>query len=59
MTHEEALNLILAQSCHNGPDENDVRTFHITLHCVEMQVKAKLASTVDTIQYEIVDVTFT
>lgn len=54
MTHEEALNLMLANSCHNtNLDGNDVFIFEG--HCLMFRITAKLISTLDTIQYEIIN----
>lgn len=56
MTHTEALNLILAHACPQANDD-DVSTFVFDLHCQEVTVKARLVSTFQTIQYEILSVT--
>jgi hypothetical protein len=56
VTHIEALDLILANACPADLLADGVRTFHLQLHCREVEVKAKLISTVDRIQYEILDV---
>lgn len=56
MTHEEALNLILAHACSSETLPNDVQVFPIETHCVSFTVKARLLSTVGSIQYEILNV---
>lgn len=56
MTHTDALNLILANCCSNpAPHKGeDVLMFDIELHCMQVTVYAKLVSTMNAIQYEIV-----
>lgn len=56
MNHTEALNLLLANSCRVDHGEDDLRTFVFDLHCVEAKITARLVSTVDSIQYEIINV---
>ena len=55
MTHEEALNLILAHAC---PQEIDdyIGTYVIELHCNMVKVTAELVSTFEMIQYKIHDI---
>lgn len=55
MTHTEALNLLLAHACPSHND-GDLSFFTIDLHCQSFEVVARLVSTLNTIQYEIVSV---
>lgn len=56
--HYELMNLLLAHNCpsnaSNDPTD-DHAVFTIELHCVTFEVTARLTSTVNTIQYEIID----
>jgi len=55
MNHEQALNMMLANSCHNTDAEgNDI--FMLEGHCLTFRVTARLVSTLETIQYDIVNV---
>lgn len=58
MTHTETLNLILANSCPSetwtNADGTVTYKFGIVTHCVEWEVTATLASTMNTIQYNII-----
>ena len=56
MTHTEALDLILANTCPSDAPRGDVLTFDLDLHCTVARVQARLLSTMNTIQYEIVSV---
>lgn len=56
MDHKTVLNKLLADACPFELDVNgdpDVRTFIIETHCVSHKITARLVSTVDEIQYEI------
>lgn len=55
ISHEAALNLILANECRIGI-EGDVEYFEFDLHCKIVKIAAKLISTIDTIKYEIVSI---
>ena len=55
MNHTDALNLILSNACPMRV-EGDEYTFHVELHCAIAVVNARLISTKDTIQYEILSV---
>lgn len=51
MTHEEALNQILAQACpHTDPDPEGFREYHLELYCCQMVIVAK---PLGNLQYEI------
>lgn len=54
--HEAVLNLLLSHACPVDDRTTDVSTFRIDLHCKEVEVDARLVSTMDTIKYEIVAV---
>jgi hypothetical protein len=70
MNHTDTLNLLLANACpanvtrgdgspifNPGTDKkmsDDLYTFNLDLHCVNAVITARLVSTVETIQYEIV-----
>lgn len=56
MDHYDVLNAILANDCPRST-ENDglIKTFEFELHCVTVRIKAELISTVDTIQYKILE----
>lgn len=56
MTHADALNMILANACPAQDHDDGSRTFVLELHCVIMEVRARLASTVGSIQYEVISV---
>lgn len=57
MTHAEALNMIIANSCSNPSSENPaINVYIITLCCTEMVVKAKPLSIAAPFEYEIISV---
>lgn len=57
MDHEYALNHLLANACPTWvSDDGDIRQFTFDIHCVEAVITAKLVSTVDSIQYEIISI---
>lgn len=55
MTHEEALNRILAQACPNNIAEEDaaIRTYYIELHCTALSIRAR---SLGNLSYEILSV---
>lgn len=59
LDHQSVLDLFLSLSCVATTEEVEgetIYTFRFDLHCVEVEVKVKLVSTFQTIQYEIVSV---
>lgn len=56
LDHTTVLNLLLSHACPVDDRTGDTRTFRIDLHCKEVEVEARLVSTFQTIQYEIVAV---
>lgn len=56
MEHYDVLNEMLANNCPTSMSEDGlVRTFVFELHCMEVRITAELISTVDTIQYKILE----
>ena len=56
MEHYDVLNAILANDCpRRSSVDGMTKTFEFDLHCARVRVKAELISTVNTIQYKIVD----
>lgn len=56
LDHYDVLNAILANDCPKSmEDDGFVRTFEFELHCMTVRIKTRLISTVDTIQYEILE----
>lgn len=56
MEHYDVLNAILSEDCPREIMEDGlVRIHEFELHCMTVRITAKLISTVDTIQYEILD----
>lgn len=59
MNHETAFNLLLANCCPKGsvgPAADNIDVYEFDLHCRTARVTAKLVSTVNTIQFEIISV---
>ena len=56
MNHVDALNLILANACPSEVLDDDIKVFILELHCGEAEVRARLISTMNTIQYEVLSV---
>lgn len=56
MEHYDVLNAILTNDCpsHTSID-GVIRTFEIELHCSIVRIEAELISTVDTIQWKILN----
>jgi hypothetical protein len=53
MTHEEALNMILANSCNRTSGEDGFRSFEFDLHCLKAKITARVISLDDPITYDI------
>lgn len=58
MNHEDALNLILANSCQQEPDADGTKNFWITMHCNSVHVKAQLLTNTEPFKYRIVSIDF-
>ena len=56
MLHEEILNFMLANNCHNEKYDDSARKFTFDLHCVEVKVTARFVGswTDNDIRYEII-----